>query len=211
MKNENSPWIIVTFKCELCVKCFQNTEVRTRDDFYLKIFLMYVFVCAMCPHPLYPLLLHFFLKFQSHLFLWLPRQLFSPLRFVLSCSRATFLHSSFRVYDSLARCLCAIFNWSPWTLSAFLTLEMANVSTFARKVHAIYMHVRTVRKSQILCLFLHFPNDSANTHPHTHMHTHNTCSRSLFRRSPLSSPSPSQQQYFGALSSSIPWIFLASV
>lgn len=103
-----------------------------------------------------------------------PTFLFSSLRFVLSCSRATFLHSSFRVYDSLARCLCAIFNWSPWTLSAFLTLEMANVSTFARKVHAIYMHVRTVRKSQILCLFLHFPNDSANTHPHTHICTRTT-------------------------------------
>lgn len=132
------------------------------------------------------------------------------LQVMLSCSCATFSTFTFALFLSVRVCVCALLIWVPWTLSAFLTLEMVNVSTFARKVHVIYMHVRTVRKSQILCLFLHFPNDSSNTHaPHLFS--------IAFLRLPLLNVLLSHhssccgKQYFLTFSSSMPWIFLASV
>lgn len=109
----------------------------------------------------------------------LPRQRFSSIRATLLSFHSFFILDLVCVrarsrFSFEARELCRLFwrlKWQMWVL-----LQEKYM------LFTCMCELRTVRKSQILCLFLHFPNDSANTHTHTQTHTrtHTTCSRSLF-------------------------------
>ena len=172
MKNEHSPWIIVTFKCELCVKCFpKHKSMYTCDEFYLNFSYIYTYIIhiLLFSIPFFFILLPFpIFCFRSLTFFFI---------FVLSCSCATFstfhfncvcvcvfvcLRSSFE-----ARELCRLFwrlKWQMWVL----LLEKYMLFT------CMCERWESLKYFACFCIF----QMTVLTHTHG---THHTCSRSLLR------------------------------